>query len=931
MPLITSNTDLKSLSFGHDRPGGGSSGQPFLFTGFNIPEVDFSSNQTLTDAYSASAGAGAGQNFFDIPPFTFDAPTFGYAPGNSTVKTTLFNGNGIDIATPILNGLDGIAGGIVNGAEAATNAIIGTINNSFDTTRNPSSPDFLWRKNRYNIAHSVTDAVRITKFLTTPAGIFFIIKQELLERQSVKVEGTTRVYNPASTIAQAGVNSIGYHLNKSGLNPFERSYAEGGRNGYYWNTKNSIGQLGVRNELTIEGKGPNRLTTLMLNKINRVATGFDQFGITGVENRDILLRYNGGPGAPLGIGFTRISLTDPTRQVPLVENKTNFIYDNVNIDNPNYLIPLFKEGRYKVYWLYNPFDATNDTGTRSVFQQFKLRNPDNKDVYTSYFGTQDNTFAILNRNTKVISSSLYSHPGALVSGTKISKKGDDPSKPEYYTPTGQQFSVNWVYNAIKPNENLSPEDAKIISEALQNRSSISTGKNTNKNLESNDEFALDNTQIAGRKSLGQEKNTGFGSSGVYDFRSSITPQLPSTNYTLFNRDKTYQSSQTSYKGNFVPGYGRVLNPNLPISGEAEKEERASDIIDFNFTLHVPGTSPNRLIDFTAYIEDWSDGVKAEWNPIKYMGRAESFYKYGGFSREASVTFLVPALSRRNLIANYKKLNALAWAVSPSYSDIGLMRGVITYFTMGDYFRQMPSIIKNVEFSQIDDMGWDINRSLTGDILLRSDSNYTGQLPKGIKVTVGFTPLHHFTPQVGSEYIGYDPETVSSYPSIYTPNPKGGQSPITSDSSLGRNDRVPILSKENAPPPSLPPPPPPPPPPIFQTQQTILNPGDLNDDFSFGKTQGPSVIANIVESAPYEDEERRMYTQETEATVVQAKNDMEAAAYEASREDLNTLGNPVDAIPNAYNTASPYGPTQGPISTNGSLIDSTVNPTGFNFG
>jgi len=94
MPLITSNTDLKSLSFGHDRPGGGSSGQPFLFTGFNIPEVDFSYNQTLTDAYSASAGAGVGQNFFDIPPLTFDAPTFGYAPGNSTVKTTLFNGKG---------------------------------------------------------------------------------------------------------------------------------------------------------------------------------------------------------------------------------------------------------------------------------------------------------------------------------------------------------------------------------------------------------------------------------------------------------------------------------------------------------------------------------------------------------------------------------------------------------------------------------------------------------------------------------------------------------------------------------------------------------------------------------------------------------------------------------------------------------------------
>jgi len=51
MPLITSNTDLKSLSFGHDRPGGASSGQPFIFTGFNIPNVDFVYNIDVEEAY----------------------------------------------------------------------------------------------------------------------------------------------------------------------------------------------------------------------------------------------------------------------------------------------------------------------------------------------------------------------------------------------------------------------------------------------------------------------------------------------------------------------------------------------------------------------------------------------------------------------------------------------------------------------------------------------------------------------------------------------------------------------------------------------------------------------------------------------------------------------------------------------------------------
>ena len=810
MPLITSNTDLKSLSFGHDRPGGGSSGLPFIFTGFNIPKVEFSYNQTLTDAYSASAGAGAGQNFFDIPPLTINAPTFGFTPGVSSVPiVTLFNGKGIDVATPILKSLDKIGNGIVNGAEGAVNAVIGAINNSFDTTRNPSTPDFLWRKNRYNIAHSFADAVRITKFLTTPAGIFFIIKQELLERQSVKVEGVTRIYSPANTIAQAGVNSIGYHLNKSGINPFERSYAEGGRNGYYWNTKNSVGRLGIASkELDIVGDGPNRLTTLMLNKINRRATGFDQFGVTGVENREILLRYNGGPGAPLGIGFTRISLSNPTRQVPLIENKTNFIYDNINVDRPNYLVPLFKEGRYKVYWLYNPFDATGDTGTRSVFQQYKnlelLKDPKNTKIYENYFGTQDNTFAILNRNTKITTysestvidtkSNYWKLPTA---SALFTRKGSDPNYPEYYTPTGSN-TITWAYNVFN---GVTQKFAKLIrdedkieffyNEALTASRKDPPGKltdisktniNGSKNNANNNVFTFDGIQIVNKYySLGQEKSTGFGNieTGITDFRSGSfldatgSSLLPFTNYTSFNRETTYQTSKTSYKGNFVPGYGRVLDPNTSIALEAETAKDDSDMIDFNFALHIPGETNDRLVDFTAYIEDWSDGVKADWNAIKYMGRAESFYKYGGFSRDASVTFLVPALSRGNLVANYRKLNALAWSVSPSYSNIGLMRGVITYFTMGDYFRKMPTIIKSVDFSQIADMGWDINRKQDGTVWDKSkDQQYTGQLPKGIKVTVQFTPLHSYTPQVGSEYIGY------SAPGVYIPDLTG--SAITSN-------------------------------------------------------------------------------------------------------------------------------------------------------
>jgi hypothetical protein len=68
---------------------------------------------------------------------------------------------------------------------------------------------------------------------------------------------------------------------------------------------------------------------------------------------------------------------------------------------------------------------------------------------------------------------------------------------------------------------------------------------------------------------------------------------------------------------------------------------------------------------------------------------------------------------------------------------------------------MPCIIKSLDFSEIENMGWDINRDELG---LGIDSNseyYVGQLPKGIKVTVNFTPLHNFVPRYGEAFIGWD--------------------------------------------------------------------------------------------------------------------------------------------------------------------------------
>jgi hypothetical protein len=105
-----------------------------------------------------------------------------------------------------------------------------------------------------------------------------------------------------------------------------------------------------------------------------------------------------------------------------------------------------------------------------------------------------------------------------------------------------------------------------------------------------------------------------------------------------------------------------------------------------------------------------------------------------------------------------------WSVAPSYSPVsdlnvsGVMRGTITYVRIGDYFLNTPSIINNINITPINDMGWDIDRDANGNrpfINLESSTSYNsvGQLPKGIKVQLDFTPIHNFVPQLGEAFIG----------------------------------------------------------------------------------------------------------------------------------------------------------------------------------
>jgi hypothetical protein len=513
-----------------------------------------------------------------------------------------------------------------------------------------NASDFLLRNGRLNLVSSEQDVSRLTKLFKdtkSPNGLQFIAKQELLERQNVEVPGGLgRIYNPLNTLAQAGVTSIGYHLNKQGLDPFARGYFNGGSSGYYKTTLRD-------NELDI-----NRLYGLYkIKQINSRSNPPETSLLSSIynisSNPSYLFSYSGGPGSVLGIGNT-----------------------NIRVIGDGY---------------GNPLERTNT---------YKLSNNDG--IYTFDYELI-NTY--LNTDYSDLESLQTDDIPNIVDRTKSNKRN---SKTVIITTT------NDYRRAININ-------------------------------------------------LGEDV-------------------LASTDYVSFNRSDTYNQQfyngprlnpNTSYSKNLIsitpPTTRNIQGQTI---GQAVDNLKFSDIIKFFIEVisnDSNDSNQNVILFFRAYIDSISDGFKADWNSFKYVGRAENFYKYGGFSRNFSISFTVVAESREEMLPIYQKLNYLASLTAPDYSGLGLMRGNFIKLNIGDYMSDVPCIIESIDLKPNFDAGWDINRGPFGEPLdpntsnplLLEDNPYTGQLPRMINVDMSIIPLHTFTPQLNQPYIGNTKHRLSN--------------------------------------------------------------------------------------------------------------------------------------------------------------------------
>ena len=621
--------------------------------------------------------------------------------------------------------------------------------------------DFLLRGGLRAPINAIEDVARLTKYMfdfKSPKGLLFIAKQNLLSRVSVATEASISagyannpskelawtkaplnqgIYTPLSTIVQAGVGYSGLHLNLLGINPFTpmTGIVQGG----------FLPGIGlVRYEDVVRGK--TRLTkTIEVDKVitpppsrnprakfdgsnsyrntNKITVKEKQkVPIGQYENRLIylwgkdmtntdnaggtVLTYSGGPGSVLGIGKTKIKFADQRTGLnnPLSSTEFKYFYEGGNRLHEfdsfyQWKLPIEASSKYIEYTKdFVPYDLIKGNNSYEEKTIRKLFKPGTLEPDMTLTGSNGYQIGNNRKNQTQQSNSTYSSPIE----DKLKNLYSFP--PAKFDDSNQSGNAN-TWAATNP-------DGKIIPKYTSTPSLESGGY-----LNSVTSSRQHTTIIGGHGIAADFRQVSRSKRGFVDPEKTYDKITSKSDYSTSNTvDNIYYASDTERKSNSI--------------------NSINDLIKFSITVINP-TSPAKeeSLKFRAYIDSFSDSYSADWKSQTYMGRAESFYKYNSFGRDMSLSFKIVADNGYNLTGSgqmYDQLNTLASSLAPTYTTYGYMAGNLHKLTVGNYISNQTGIINSLSYDIMDESPWEISGR---------------QLPMYIAVSIKFTPIHNFRPEM----------------------------------------------------------------------------------------------------------------------------------------------------------------------------------------
>ena len=150
-----------------------------------------------------------------------------------------------------------------------------------------------------------------------------------------------------------------------------------------------------------------------------------------------------------------------------------------------------------------------------------------------------------------------------------------------------------------------------------------------------------------------------------------------------------------------------------------------DILTNKFTIIDPFTSKEDSFFLSSYMKGFKEDFNATWNDVNYSGRAESFYIYSKFKRTVSFNLQIPCFNRNELYAKHRLLGRLASTTAGAYNPNGFLGGVLIKLKIGNYIDNEYSILNSLNYNIPDDASWDVktpNEELA--MLIEASFNFT---------------------------------------------------------------------------------------------------------------------------------------------------------------------------------------------------------------
>jgi len=655
MPLLDLKTDLKSLKYGNDQPGGGSSGQPYVTTDINTVDTGF--------------------NRFRMTKFD--------------------------------DGL--VRGGVVGAANAS---IVDTIRVGKFLKDFPKGPLFIVKQIGLQLSNPRLEIKKLkTDNPTSGGGLLRNVGNFILNTAN-KIQnavGPTRIYNLGiNTLAQVPINAFGQHIVRHGFTPKRNDDNLYFKVAQYNNNEDSnrLTQLrsilGNTNDIANYISGPSSVygigKTIIRRRGDFLIVNQDitenEWAIKGAKEAGISYRLIGHEGG------TRDGYIDASRRITDftgVSNQTGSILasNSLFFKDKKSIQSVFNSRRYNTPLGLNEYDKLSQySGSNTWFPQngeprrASLRT--DLGVSKQYFSGSN--IGLPNLDITTYSQIVTTNLPIQVNGNKVTS-----------LPVGNKGKIS-----IK---NASYQKYKDIIDSKKLRETTYTLDENQINA-----FGIYGNRFPIKETLGNilPDSTQL---PVYTNKDKVVKiNIPWNKVTREERVGSGLQDQINLTPIFNATAGTHIDT-VNISGIGEKN--INDLVKFRIqALNGDNPTQANWIIFRAYLTQFSDNTDATWNPVKYVGRGEDFYIYNGFSRKIQIGFKVAALSVEEMEPMYQKLNYLMGNLMPDYKDNLLMRGPLVKMTVGNWLDGQDGILTSLNYTVPNDSPWEVSlNTLNGNELL----------------------------------------------------------------------------------------------------------------------------------------------------------------------------------------------------------------------